>query len=379
MPNAIARSIQEIGFAVLETQKGKPVFPNDAKHMIIIAGDADINQQASFTDSEDKKNSLDLLHRFQDQMGAGSWSVPMYVRPSGAPGTEPMGGAFYESLMGKKVVEDGVSVTYAQALTKPSFTVWIRKGHTVFFGAGACAESGKLNLVNKGGAKIDFSGGFMMRGWAGVGSAREAVADNTTVPVEDATKFTPEARVQIEDDDNSGAGYRIEAVDVEAKTITLADNVTCDAGAEIKGFLPDYDEPTEPLENRSMGITFDGSPKVLKSYDLNIDSPVAWMDMEITQSGNVEDYVESRRNIKGTISALFRQDDLKAFYQARQNKKMNVVATIGNGAGKTCTINLPYTQLESPQISNDAEVVSLTQEATSLGSQGEDSCTIVFS
>jgi len=298
--------------------------------------------------------------------------------PSGTAGTAPMGGVLFKSLQGLETISPATSVTYAQAKEKPSFTIWMKKGHTVFFGTGACAESGKLSMSTTGGAKVDFSGGFMVRGWVGTDAVAGAVSADTEVIVDDAKKFIAGGYVQIGSDTNTDAGYKIVSVDYDTDTLTMADSITCDDGAVIKGFLPTFTPVGSVLENKDTTISFDGSTKALKSTDVTINSPVAWQTDEITSSGYVEEYVEDQRNITFSPSVLFRENDLSYFYNATQNVKTAVIISIANGAGKTCTINLPYVELEVPQVQSSSPTVSLTISGTALGDTGEDSATIVF-
>jgi len=378
MTNTVAKAREQIVFCVEESTKGTAVFPTTAAQMVVSAGDADINQQPSFTNSEEIVDSLDVLDRIQDQTGAGTWSIPIYLRPSGTAGTAPMGGVLFKSLQGLETISPATSVTYAQAKEKPSFTIWMKKGHTVFFGTGACAESGKLSMSTTGGAKVDFSGGFMVRGWVGTDAVAGAVSADTEVIVDDAKKFIAGGYVQIGSDTNTDAGYKIVSVDYDTDTLTMADSITCDDGAVIKGFLPTFTPVGSVLENKDTTISFDGSTKALKSTDVTINSPVAWQTDEITSSGYVEEYVEDQRNITFSPSVLFRENDLSYFYNATQNVKTAVIISIANGAGKTCTINLPYVELEVPQVQSSSPTVSLTISGTALGDTGEDSATIVF-
>lgn len=378
MTNTVARAREQVCFAVEETTKGAAVFPSAAAEKIVAAGTVDINQQPTFSDSEEIVDSLDILERFQDQVGAGSWAIPMYLRPSGTAGTAPMGKVLFESLMGVEATVASTSVTYSQAVTKPSFTLWTKKGHTVFFATGACAESCRFAFTNKGGAKAEFSGGFMQMGWAGTDAVNGAVSASTSVVVDDAKKFTAGAYVQIGSDTNSGAGYKIDSVNYTTNTLTMADSITCDDDAVIKGYLPSYTAVGAPLENKNLTISFDAVSKNVKGVDITINSPVAWQTDEITTSGYVAEYVEDKRDIKLSANVLFRESDLSYFYDATQNTKVAVIAAVSDGAGKICTINLPYTELEVPNIQTSAPTVSLDIAGTALGSSGEDSCTIVF-
>lgn len=376
--NTVARAFSQDCYAVEETTKGTAVYPTAAAQRVVTAGTAEINQQASFTDSDEVINSLDLIERFQDQMGAGSWSAPMYIRPSGAAGTAPMGGVLLESLMGLETIVGSTSVTYGQATVKPSFTLWVQKSHTVFFASGACAESGKLGFTNKGGAKIELSGGFMRMGWAGTDTVDGAVSSSTSVVVENAKLFTAGAFVSLGTDDNTNAGYEIDSVNYTTDTLTMVDTVSCADGVAIAGFLPEFTAVGTPLENKDLSITFDSTAKNLKSLNVDINSPVAWQTDEITTSGYVTEFIEDRRAVKLSADVLFREQDLSYFYDATQNTKVDVIATINDAAGSICTINLPYSELEVPSTTTSTPTVSLGISGTALGSSGEDSCTIVF-
>jgi len=377
MSNTVARAIVQDCFVVPEVTKGTAVFPTLAAHRVVTAGTADINQQASFSDSEEIANSLDVLERFQDQMGAGTWSVPMYLRPSGTAGTAPMGNTLIESLMGVETVDSGTSVTYEQATTKPSFTLWIKKSHTVFFASGACAEAGKLNFTNKGGSKFEISGGFMQMGWAGTDVLASA-ASTVAVTVTNAKLFTAGAYVAFGADNNTGAGYQIASINYTTNVLTMGEAITADSGAVVAGYLPTLTAVGTVLENKNLAITFDGVAKNLKSLSVDINSPVAWQTDEITTTGYVTEYIEDRRNIKLSVDVLFREQDMSYFYDATQNTKVSVIAVNSVGAGNICTINLPYCELEVPSVSTSMPTVSLSIAGMALGSAGEDSATIVF-
>jgi len=88
-------------FAVLESTTGTLEWPSSAD-VIRPAGDAVMNQSPAFTDSTEKQDTLDVLDRFQNALPAGSWTIPMYVRPAGL-STHPQGHALFKSLQGDRV------------------------------------------------------------------------------------------------------------------------------------------------------------------------------------------------------------------------------------------------------------------------------------
>jgi len=378
MSNEVVLAMEQVIFAVKETTKGVVAFPSAAAEMIVGTGGVEINQQPTYTNSDEIVNSLDVVNRFRDQVSEGSFSLPSYIRPSGSAGTQPMSKVLYESLMGVETVSASTSVTYSQATTKPSFTLWVKKGDVVKFGRGACCTKAALNLTNKGGAAIDFSGGFLQMGWAGVSAVNGAVSSSTSVTVDNAKLFTADARVQIGSDDNSGDGYIVNSVDVDTNILTLADPVTCSDDAVIKGFLPTYTAVGSPLENKDTEIKFNGVAKNLKSFSLEISSPVKFLTDEITTSGYADDYVEDTRSITGKLNVLERTDDLAYFYDGLNDDDVVTKLTIGDSAGSIFVINLLYSRLDVPSESTEKPTMSLDIGLTALGSSGEDSCTMVF-
>jgi hypothetical protein len=281
--------------------------------------------------------------------------------------------------MGKKEIVAGTSVAFEQATKKPSFTLWVQKSHTVFFGVGACVDNGAVNITNKGGAMITFSGGFMRMGWAG---SDTLAADATTadIVVNDASKFTVDALVKVGADDNSGSGYKIIAVNLSTNTLTLEAAVTAATGDPVIGYLPAAYQTIvgKPLENRDTIIEVAGENFIMRSLDLTVSSPAIYQVDEITQEGYPVEYVEDTRNISGTIDMLFRADDLKLFAEGYDNKQSQLTVTIGDQAGYIMALNFPKTQLDVPQITSAKPTIGLSVGMTALGANGEDSMTIRF-
>jgi len=116
-------------FAILEDVVGTMKFPV-ASSIIRPAGNAVINQNPEFSDSEELQDTLDTLDRFQNAMPAGEWTIPMYVRPLGsfATLTAPQGDALFTSLQGLKY-NASTHASLASNLTAGKATVRYRKLH----------------------------------------------------------------------------------------------------------------------------------------------------------------------------------------------------------------------------------------------------------
>ena len=458
MTNTIAKSRELSAFVVEETTKGTLAYPTVDTEMLVLTEQPTMKQQPTFSDSKEINDTLDTLDRFQDQIGAGQFTLDFYNRPAGA-GVVPMGGVLFESIQGADpAVSSGVSVEYAQAKTKTPFSVWYKQGHTVYNAAGGCAETLKMNLTNKGAFECNFGGGFMKKGWAGTDSASAATASGTasgytinevsgyttgdtvltlqsgagtvldndiltfsgdltnyfvetglvasgsgditlkapglTQPLGDSSSmtllgnsniavtngklFTAGALVQVAADTNSNVGYKITSI--VGNDLFFDVPITCADAAVVKGFIPvTFSAVGAPVESKNNTISFDGITKILKSLTIDIASPVEWQNEEINESGYVESYVESKRTIKITADSLFREQDLQYFYDALDNAQIPIIATMDGGAGKTCTINLLYTELEEPAVTAGENTVSLSLGGVCLGdTAGENSATIVF-
>ncbi|HCY86592.1 MAG TPA: hypothetical protein DHV36_15770 [Desulfobacteraceae bacterium] len=374
--NNIARAFGQQCFVVKETTRGTLVFPSAAAELVKAAGYAEMNQQPSFSDSEEMEETLDVLDSFQDQAAEGSFSIPTYLRPSGTKGTAPMAGVLFESLQGVETVNASTDVQYTQATTKPSFSMWLKKDHTVFFGRGGCVSKASLSLGNKGGSKITFTGGFMELGWAGTDVVVGAVTASTAVTVEDGDKFTAGGRVQIGSDDNSGAGYEISSV--SGNDLTMAENVTCLDGAEIKGFLPSFTAVGSPLQSKNTVFKIDDVATKFTNISLDIGSPVEYQTDENTDDGFPADYVENNRAIAGTADIKFRRDDTGKFKDGKNGTKKALDITLGDTAGSIVQILLGHSLMEVPAVNTTAPTVSLSIPFRCQGNVGEDSCVIIF-
>lgn len=83
-------------FATMESVLGTLIFPVGTTDFIRPAGNAVMNQNPEFSDSEELQDTLDVLDRFQNALPAGHWSLPMYLRPDGAKGIQ--GKVLFEAL-----------------------------------------------------------------------------------------------------------------------------------------------------------------------------------------------------------------------------------------------------------------------------------------
>lgn len=388
MTTTIGISRQQRIFLVKESTRGTLEFPatDGSATETIASGDGVMNQNPNFTNSNEIRNTRDILDRFVDARPAGSWNFPTYMRPSGSAGTEPQDDVLYECFFGTKTVNASTSVVYSQALTKPSFSMWLKKGHTVFFAKGCTVSQLSPNVTNTGGVNQEWSGGLMWMGWCAPDSmASSAAQSDTSITVNEAKKISVGARIynSTTDDDNSGSGYEVTAVDVSTNTLTLGTGISDSGGWSssdvISPYLPSGTEVGTALANRTTTVDIGtDTDKTIQSLDLTLSDPVQYIEDEISTEGYPTDYLETERDYSGTLNLYFRKAEAKYFYDGFNDTELDVSINYGDTAGKQAELNLPQTSIQVPQISISAPAVNLAIGLMALGSSGEDSASLTF-
>jgi hypothetical protein len=380
--NIIGIAREQTIFAVLETTKGVLAFPTALSPQTVAAGFAEIGQNPTYTDSEEVKLTRDLLEQFQDMCPAGTFSIPLYARPAGAAGSAPDGDVIFQSLLGQKTVNNGVSVVYSPALTKPSFSLWILRGNTVFFGAGCVAETLKITATNKGAVKFQIGGSFLQMGWCGRDAVQVAAASGAnTVEVYDANKYSIGAVLQNSTQNDFAAdGYTVTGVNPTTNTLTVSPALdkAWNVGDVLQPYLPTGVTVGAPLESRKTGVAINAVSKILTSLDLSYEDKVKVLDDEITTSGFSGDYVENVRKITGTVKSHFRQNDVDEFVSGFNGTQQPILCTFGTVAGSILQVFMQSCKLHVPTVTANAPVLDLSVDFAALGVNGEDSISFTW-
>ena len=482
MADTIGIARQQTIFCLKETTRGTLVHPAAAgtTPYMIAAGYGEINQPPSFTNSEEIKNSRDVIDRFVDKRPAGTWSFPIYVRPSGTPGSAPMGDVLFECLQGTKAasavssgtdvftgaglndltpggayapstpvntsyvvaidaegtpdtfkwsndggatweaetvaitgaaqtLDQGVTIAFAattghtsgnswaftatygkvlytQALTKPSFSLWMKKGHTLFFASGCTVTDMKLDGATKGSPVLTFSGGLMNMGWCGEDTLKAISAQNdTTIEVDHVKRFSVGAKIYNSTKSDTGtaaAGYTITAINYSTGILTVSPGVVPAGGWEvadiIKPYLPAGATVGSPVLARDVSVDIGSTTgKALQSYSISVNDPVMYPE-EISADDHPTDYMEDTRNITFDFKMYLRQMDIESFYDGFSDTEVAVDVNIGDTVGSMCEISMPQVSINVPTVETSAPALSLNVGGLALGSTGEDSLVIEF-
>lgn len=356
-------------FVKQETTAGTQVLPT-ATDLVIPSGAPEFNQNPSYTNSTEVRNSRSLRSRFQDMTPAGTWSLPMYCRPDGVAGSAPDGHVLLYAAFGSTTTYAGSSVTYTlKNIDHISMTIYIGMKDMVFALIGATVNEFKAAFTNKGAINFTFSGGFMTMKWAGKADTSAYATKVFTVAADDAKMFCVGMQIKIWD---ASAADFIETAGSDAHTITAvgATTVTIDespsytwaSGDWIEGYLPTGTENGSAIEARTGACYFDGgstaSPVI--SCDFTLTNNIKYLEDEISSNAHPTAFIADTRDAKASTQLYLRTDDLNFFKDSGLLASSDAVTTNlvlrgGDTAGAKVQLDLPTAQGSVPQLSGDLE------------------------
>ena len=215
--------------------------------------------------------------------------------------------------------------------------------------------------------------------------ASAAAQTDTDIVVDDAKKFSVGARIYNStiDDDNSGAGYEVTAVDVSTETLTIGTGVADSGGWSVDDviapFLPSTTEVGAPLANRLTTVDLGtDTGKRIQTMNLRLNDPIQYIEDEVGDDDYPTEYMEQERDYSGTVNLYLRKTDAKYFYDGLNDTELDVSVNFGDTAGKQAELNMPQTSIEVPEINTSAPAINMAIGIKALGSDGEDSCTLTF-
>lgn len=390
MTTEIGKARNQKVFAVQETVSGTLAFPTTAASFCILpAGNAIINQTPTYMDSEELKNSLDVVDQFENATPPGEFTLPTYIRVCSA-GSDPQADAVIQSLMGDNKTQSASETEYAQALTSKSFSLWVQTDHFVQALSGCSANQAVLDVSNDGAVKMEFTGQGMRMYWAGLGTVLTAVNSGATrVHVPDADRFSVGSHICFQHAASSETfatptsdGYTIVTASGVTLSFTPAAYATIAVTANIvRGYLPAIVSLGDVLKGKFTSVRIGGVSAVMKNTQLTIGCPKSYITDEVGTEYPSK-FVEDTRDINSTLSVYFTQQNARYFGEGKVGNPSSVVLTFrsvtSTSTGKKLEVNMPRVRLQVPTINFAAPVVELSMGMKILGTNGEDSMTMTF-
>lgn len=374
---AIQYGEDEIGYFVPETTYATAVKPaaTDAFPATSIV----ITPNYERVTVPDRRGTRSVVQKVAGKKGV-SWSVEASVRPSGAAGTAPDLADVLKNTFGTQTVVTSTSVAYT-LLKDPSGLsgTLYRKLTDILEGCyGAIVQSASFSFASDAflTASLQGIGSDVLR--SGTGQANGAGSSTATLISDDASHFSKYGIVAIDDDDNSGAGYQISSI--SAQTLTLESTASWSDNDAITPMVPTGTITGDPLYGTIGSMSWDGG-----STTVDIISGSAKINTGLglfTPYGSdvaTKVTLEGERTAEFEITMLMDSLQYQKVGEAYEKVSQNVKLTVGSAAGARVRLNLPQTEIDSPELSGGSGLIQVTLRGDSIASSSfEDEFNIMF-
>lgn len=260
------------------------------------------------------------------------------------------------------------SRVWMQSICRPTVSVWIEFDHAVLFMSGCAVTATTLPMSNQGGQMCTFTLQGRKMGWCGTGEISSVSGSVITLEDDLANAYRVGGIIKnaTKKDDNSGSGYTITAVDVDASTITVSPQPSgWMKGDMLKPWLPEASGIGIPVESRNARVFINGAAGTRREGDITINTPTTFAQ-EIGDEFPGEN-ADSKREISVSGGTYFRAIDAKQFGLGYDGYELPMTVRFGDRAGNALALLFPRMKFNAPTISADGEFYTLTQDGTALG------------
>jgi hypothetical protein len=366
LPTLLAFGRESVVFAIEETVTLVETKPTTTSQ-ILMAGDGSVSQELGFIPDPQRRNTYSALPDIPGRYDAGALSFPMLVKPR-ALGVAPDGGQVLKNLFGRETIVGGTSVTYNLLRTtdiRKSETVWIKNGHFLYRCIGTVFTKGAFPIKADNSedalcqVKLDATCAEVR--WTGTDElAVITAAIDTTITVKDARKFTVDSYIEIGAQTNTGAGFKVTAVNYTTNvlTITPAVGAVVAVDALVKPWIPVGSENGTIVHGRFGAVTRGGETLPLMSGEIGLDFPVKMMNEEKNGQDFASRFATANiRTVNADVQVLFDANAAKWFYDGKQGVLADMVCNWGTVAAQRVRITAKNQLLSAPAISGAEERV----------------------
>lgn len=321
---------------------------------------------ASFTRTQPKELRSDANpgNRSYDErikrMRTIAGQMQTYLLPSGTAGTPPDVHELLYAGFGVYVNTPATSDVYTLSGSQVLRTLSLIHeftGDAMEASYGSWVEEIKVALSQGDEPKLDFVFGgkdLIETGASVVDSANTPASDNFDVTL--VENYEVGSVIQIDADDNGGAGYEVTAITGTSGVGTLTcagESFTLSGGEVVQPFAPAITVAGQPVAGIDGSLTIDGVNYPVVAADFMLKNNVKSLPHAFEET--ITDIIPNRRSVSGSITIRARRDLLSQWRRRRLFQAENVVMVNGAGAGTRMTWALPTaefnmeTALEVPQ------------------------------
>jgi hypothetical protein len=368
-------------FLVEETTRGTAEEPTAADAVVLRGeGIKFPTQPQEYSKGREALNTRSVTVLAANLRGAGSVTLPTFLRPSGTAGTAPGEDKLLAALLPSKTVTPVTSVVYEPSADKPSQTLWLKTSNGVLFCVQCAVHGLKLSRSEDGFAQVDWELSFQRLGWAGESILSAALSGGeATITVDDPEHFSVGARIKVGDSD----GHMVTSVDYDTGAIGVTP-VIVGAQADESAVTASLPTPTAvgaPLAARP-AVKIDGTAIKWKSVELTFSETIAWVK-EVSEDPSLADYpgdfVARAREVAATVRAVMRTSDLQRL-RAQDTDRTFSIDWSAQAAGKRVVFLLGQGRVRVPELEAGDPTVEFSLGFDAKASAAfEDELTVTYS
>ena len=348
---------EEEAFAVIEDTCGTLKVPS-VDDRIFTVGPVDTGQEREFKPDEQIRATPSRFSDIKARLIPGTWSFNSYVKPSGTVGVAPEHDALFQALMGGSFALD-TQYKYKLANQLDSFSLWVKKGHTVFACRGTTVNKAEVGISGEDIAGIAWDGQYMEEVRAGTGRINGALSGGETdipVTLSIAQLYSVGAYVTIGSDPTA---LRITDVNPNGGLISVTPGVT-GAQAQYSTIAPWWPaaaaEVGEPAHGKMGMVTINNEDAVIISARVTIVNNIKYYENEKNNVWTAERFGRPKfREVDGELELHFVEQGPGYWYRADNQIQDALVIPIGNVAGYIMQLYIPYEEYITPKVSGDEE------------------------
>jgi hypothetical protein len=313
---------------------------------------------------------------------SAEWTLKKYLMTSGALGTAPDDGELLKALLGKETVTGSVSVAYEPDSTVDlqSLDLYGIQGH---FMEGVIGAAVNQAVIAWGGGEeitIEYSGPAKKGFFAGTSVANGAGSAVTALIVDEPYRFTVGGLVQIDTDDNSGAGYQITAIDYATATLTIGTAATWSDDDPVTPFLPVPTTAGDPIMGTLASMTIDTVALAITTGQITVNNQLALVNDEAGTDSASGIVTPKDRLITFDLTAYLKKAYMDYVGKALQGVDGDFVILLGDTSTEQVQIDMDVADYEvnAVEIPDSGEVMLKLTGRAVQNSAGDDEFDMTF-
>jgi hypothetical protein len=367
------------------------------------SGTIALNAPPEFTQKPRLAENKEMVDSFAAQpqiaagMQTGNFKISLNLKASGSPGQlSPIHPLLY-ALYGRFTQNSGVDVQYNHYHRDDDFiylTFLVKKQFDTILVKSARIKKMEIKPAAAQILTIDFTGFFMERFIAGT-STLDSTIDGTSQPVTGIpldTTNDPEAfkrynvgsYIYVGTDDNTGAGFKVTAINEGTNTLTIADGVTTvqNAGVTVAGFTPAVVKSGENTTGSRSWVEVNtgaaGSRKIhLTEGDFSVENGTKALEDIMDDAHSTTQFAEDTRTVNFNLTRYWTQEAADAKYHLQNRTQITAALNIGNEPGKIIQISMPNWQLKDQNESGQPEK-KIGIQGQCFEDSGDDESTLIL-